>query len=281
MNTTVTTNETLAEPWEIRKPAEANQPVDWSRTRPRLLSYVGRWGRARRWLPEDARSVLDVGCAFGYGTVAIVAGTESHRWIVGVERDQRNVEIAAERYPWLSMVRADARSLPFLDGTIDAVVSLDVLEHLDDPMAVVEEVRRVLRPGGAFIVSVPQRGILARFDSNNVYSWLRSWFRWFLPLEECEESASGHHKHFNKSELMVLLGNGFVVDRWTGSGLGLAELLHVAIAVVFKGLLRWRGAYMVLRHLYFIAFLLEDLIPSGRFGYTLTVRARAARVAPR
>ena len=51
-------------------------PDDGAPTRPRLLSYVGRWGRARRWLPPEARVVADVGCASGYGTAALT-GTGS------------------------------------------------------------------------------------------------------------------------------------------------------------------------------------------------------------
>jgi hypothetical protein len=68
---------------ELRRPAAVGSALEglapragartWSRDRPRLLSYLGRWGRARRWLPADARRVIDVGCAFGYGTVALAA----------------------------------------------------------------------------------------------------------------------------------------------------------------------------------------------------------------
>ena len=59
-------------------------------TRPRILSYVGRWGRARRWLPEDALRVLDIGCSFAYGSAAIQAGGPEGRVVVGVERDPRS-----------------------------------------------------------------------------------------------------------------------------------------------------------------------------------------------
>src|SRR5262249_51865186 len=51
--------------------------------RPRLLSYVGRWRRARRWLPADALRVLDLGCAFGYGSAAVIARRPPGRTIVG------------------------------------------------------------------------------------------------------------------------------------------------------------------------------------------------------
>jgi SAM-dependent methyltransferase len=247
----------------------------WARKRPRLLSYVGRWGRARRWLPPDARLVLDVGCAFGYGTVAMMGRGKSRRWIAGIERDPANVALARRAYPWLPMVRADATWLPFPDRSVDAVVILDVLEHLDNPLTVLAEVHRVLKPGGWLVASVPHRGPLSACDSNNVYAALRRHFRSFLPLEPCEESASGRHRHFSLNEALALLGPGFAVDRFARTGIGLAELLHILLLVVFKGLLRWRGPYMVLRHFYFTAFLLEDLFRTGPLGYSLTIRAQA------
>jgi SAM-dependent methyltransferase len=250
---------------------------EWARNRPRLLSYIGRWGRARRWLPPDAHRVLDVGCAFGYGTVALMARGESSRWIAGVERDPENVKLAGRTYPWLPMVRADATSLPFPHCSVDAVVILDVLEHLADPVAVLVEVRRVLRPGGSLVVSVPHRGLLSACDSNNVYAALRRRCRSFLPLEPCEESATGRHRHFTVGEVRTLLGPDFAVDRFARTGVGLAELLHILLLVALKGLLRKRGAYMVLRHFYFTASLLEDLIPTGPLGYNLTLRARAIK----
>ncbi|MFO0891880.1 MAG: class I SAM-dependent methyltransferase [Isosphaeraceae bacterium] len=249
----------------------------WGQDRPRLLSYVGRWGRARRWLPKDAYRVLDVGCAFGYGTVAIMGHGEARRWVAGVERDPENVRLAGRAYPWLPMVQADATSLPFSNGTVDAVVILDVLEHLDDPAAVLAEVRRVLKRDGTLIVSVPHKGLLRAFDSNNLYTSLRRSCRGFLPLEPCEESFKGRHRHYSCAEAGELLGPGFSVNRLARTGIGFAELLHLLLLVVFKGLLRWRAAYMVLRHLYFAGSLLEDLIPAGPFGYNLTLQARAVQ----
>jgi SAM-dependent methyltransferase len=50
---------------------------------------------------------------------------------------------------------APAESLPFQDGSMSAVVMLDVLEHLTDPPAVLHEIHRVLRPGGLFHIVLP------------------------------------------------------------------------------------------------------------------------------
>lgn len=82
------------------------------------------------------------------------------RATVAVDAPERLVVDAAlgmlgrvrRRDPALVPVAGDARRLPLADGSADAVTVVDALHHLPDQRAVVEEVRRVLRPGGAFVV---------------------------------------------------------------------------------------------------------------------------------
>jgi SAM-dependent methyltransferase len=243
--------------------------------RPRLLSYVGRWGRARRWLPTDARRVLDIGSAFGYGTAALTGYGRGRRWVIGVERDPGHVRHAARSYPWLPLVHADASALPVADGTVDAVILLDVLEHMTHPAAVLADARRVLRPGGFLIFSVPHRGLLAGLDSLNVYPMLRRRWPSWPPLEPADECASGAHRHFSIDEARTLLGAGFRLDRVARTGLGASELLHLALLVGCKALLRARRVYLALLPLHLLTYILDDLIPAGPLGDHLTVRARA------
>lgn len=54
-------------------------------------------------------------------------------------------------------VRADASRLPFADGRLDAVVAVNMLYHLDDPLAAIAEARRVLVPGGMFLAATVSR----------------------------------------------------------------------------------------------------------------------------
>jgi len=245
------------------------------RGRPRLLSYVGRWGRARRWLPSDVHRVLDIGCAFAYGTAALKGFGRSERWVVGIERDSEHVRQARHRYPWQPLVRGDATALPFADNTADAVVLLDVLEHMEHPKAILVEARRVLRPGGYLVMSVPHRGPLTLLDPLNAYPALqRRWPSW-PGLEPADECAGGVHRHFTPNEAQALLGQNFTVDRVARSGTGASEVLHLFMLILFKGLLRWRGAYLMLRGLHFLVYILDDLIPAGPLGYHLALRARA------
>lgn len=95
--------------------------------------------------------VLDVGCRTGALTQYYAAGND----VVGVDVDRDALERARERLG-IETVWSDAEEgLPFDEASFDVVVMGEILEHLADPAAAVGNVRRVLRPGGAFIGSVP------------------------------------------------------------------------------------------------------------------------------
>jgi SAM-dependent methyltransferase len=234
---------------------------------------IGRWGRAARWLPAGTGRVVDVGCAFGFGS-SVLAGGRRGYGVVGVEPDAAYVAAARRRYPWLPVVRGLGEALPLGQDTVDAVVLLDVLEHVPAPESLLDEVRRVLRPGGALILSVPYSGPLAALDSLNLYRALRRRWATLPPLDASEESGGGVHRHYRLDDVRRLLGPYFVVNRIARTGLGLAELLHLALLILCRGVLRSEGAYDALRYLYYGAYLLEDLFPTGPAGYHLTLRGQ-------
>ena len=239
-----------------------------------------RWDRAAAWLPSDAWRVLDVGAAFGFGTarVATAVGRRAARsggrpLVVGLEYDPGYAALARHRYPGLPFVRGSADQLPFPDRSFDAVLLLDVLEHLPSAEAALDEARRVLRPCGTLIVSVPHTGILAPLDSLNLYAALRDRLPGLPPLDPTER---GHprHRHYSLADLHRLLGDRFVVERVRRTGIGLSEPLNLVLLLFCRGLLRSDRLYGLLRFVYFGAHLLEDLVPTGRWGYSVTIRAR-------
>jgi SAM-dependent methyltransferase len=268
----------------VHLPGEAGDPFATRSTarvpsRPRVLSHVGRWGRARRWLPPDALRILDVGCAFGYGSVAVAAGGPAGRIAVGLERDPEHIERGRHLYPWLTILEGDATSLPMPDGCADAVLLLDVVEHLADPDGALAEAHRVLRPGGVVVVSVPHRCPQHRLDSLNLYRrWGRGRPSW-PPLEPATESAGGVHRHFSLPELRRLLGPRFAVDRVERSGLGLQELVYL-VGLLARIPRRAERVGSVVLTLHLVVYLLDDLVPWGPLGYHLAVRGVRMEATP-
>jgi SAM-dependent methyltransferase len=125
-------------------PVVARHP--WWRARAALtLALLGRLG-----LGPPAR-VLDAGCGWG---VTLEALERSGFEAVGLDVSRRALERLDA--PGRRLVEADlARPLPAEAGPFDAVLALDVIEHLDDDGAVIGRLGSLLKPGGVLVVSVP------------------------------------------------------------------------------------------------------------------------------
>jgi SAM-dependent methyltransferase len=95
--------------------------------------------------------VLDIGCGTGLTLSQLPTGT----WRVGLDLSRTALRLARLRVPGVPLIGGAAGALPFADRSFDAVLALDVLEHLDDDLAAAREMRRVLKPGGVGIVTVP------------------------------------------------------------------------------------------------------------------------------
>jgi SAM-dependent methyltransferase len=104
----------------------------------------------RRYVGGPGRRVLDVGCRFGALTRSYLDGND----VVGLDVDRIALEEAARL--GVETIWADAEEgLPFDDESFDVVVAGELLEHVRDPAALVRDARRVLRPGGTLVGSVP------------------------------------------------------------------------------------------------------------------------------
>ncbi|PRH76292.1 SAM-dependent methyltransferase [Streptomyces solincola] len=98
--------------------------------------------------------VLDVGC--GDGTAAATAAPllAGHR-LVGLDWSHDALRRARAHIPHLLRAELDGNALPLADGCADAVLFSEVIEHLPDPDTALDELRRVLRPGGHLMLSTP------------------------------------------------------------------------------------------------------------------------------
>jgi ubiquinone/menaquinone biosynthesis C-methylase UbiE len=102
---------------------------------------------------EGKSDYLELGC--GGGHVTRFMATECGLECMGTDLDPEMVEVARSRSKDTGHVRfmtADATDLPFEDGTFDLVLSFGILHHIREWPRVMEEVSRVLRPGGGYLL---------------------------------------------------------------------------------------------------------------------------------
>jgi 2-polyprenyl-3-methyl-5-hydroxy-6-metoxy-1,4-benzoquinol methylase len=123
--------------------------------------HVARYKWASRWVRD--RLVVDVACGTGYGASILRAGGARRVLSLDVSRDA--LRFGLSRYGLLAAC-SDAYQLPLGAATCEAVVSLETIEHLDDPATFARELWRVLRPQGELLLSTPNA---ARSRGSNPY----------------------------------------------------------------------------------------------------------------
>jgi ubiquinone/menaquinone biosynthesis C-methylase UbiE len=122
----------------------------------------------RRNLHEDS-TLLDAGC--GRSAPVLVGFKGCARRLIGVDVVEFDSSVVG-----VELHRCNLQELPFEDGSIDVVMARSVMEHVIDPASVYSEIRRVLKPGGAFIFLTANlfdyASLIAKIIPNRFHPWI-------------------------------------------------------------------------------------------------------------
>jgi SAM-dependent methyltransferase len=124
-------------------------------------------------LPARAR-ILDAGCGSGRNMLELAR----HGTVTGVELSETSVALARARDAG-EVLAGSVLEMPFDADSFDLAVSLDVIEHLEDDLGALRELRRVVAPDGALLVTVP------------AYPWLWSG----------HDEINHHHRRYTRRSL--------------------------------------------------------------------------------
>lgn len=121
-----------------------------------FTNHVGRYHFASRFIGPES-NVLDLGCGCGYGAEYLAQA--SGRRVVGMDRSAEGVAYGRRWYPGrrVKFVRGDVTGIPLHSASIDAIVAMEIIEHVEGPAAMLDEIVRVLKPKGLLLISTPNR----------------------------------------------------------------------------------------------------------------------------
>ncbi len=101
--------------------------------------------------PTD--DVLDIGCDKGHMAVWFRRVTQGR--VVGVDIAEYSIAWDRAHLPDCEWVCSEAEAMPFADDSFDVAVLAEILEHVANPMTVIQEAERVVKPGGKVVITVP------------------------------------------------------------------------------------------------------------------------------
>jgi SAM-dependent methyltransferase len=163
-------------------------------------------------IPFEGRTLLDFGCGNGAQTVAL-AGAQ--RRFIAVDIDLADLTIlrtATGPADAIFPVLYDGSDLPLPEGSVDAVVCYEVLEHVPDEAVALAEIRRVLKPSGDFVLTVPNKWWI--FETHGAALPLLPWNRvpFFSWLPDPLHRRFAYARIYRKEDIVRLVtSHGFSV----------------------------------------------------------------------
>jgi SAM-dependent methyltransferase len=204
-------NETFTKKINIMAALEKKE-LEWTGERyvPQLrgaiaLEHLHRYAFASTFVA--GKDVLDIASGEGYGSKILSKNAKSVR---GVDIDAESVQHANEKYgsATLSFTEGDACTIPLDNDSVDAVVSFETIEHVEDQETMLKEFKRVLRADGFAVISSPERNA---YNEQNAHE--NPYHKRELDLEEYESLLRRHFRNVRMFGQHHLSGSAILPDR--------------------------------------------------------------------
>jgi SAM-dependent methyltransferase len=108
----------------------------------------------KRYTASASPVVMDVGCSSGL-FLELLRDRFPESKLIGADYVRGPLEALSKRLPRVPLLQFDLAACPLPDNFVDAVVALNVLEHIEDDVSAMKHVHRILKPGGIAVLEVP------------------------------------------------------------------------------------------------------------------------------
>jgi SAM-dependent methyltransferase len=170
------------------------------------LEHLHRYAFASTFVA--GKDVLDIASGEGYGSKIL---SETAKSVRGVDIDAESVQHANDKYgsATLSFSEGDACTIPLDNDSVDAVVSFETIEHVEDQETMLKEFKRVLRADGFAVISSPERNA---YNEQNAHE--NPYHKKELDFEEFENLLKGHFGNVRILGQYHLSGSAILADQF-------------------------------------------------------------------
>ena len=199
------------------------------------------------------KTVLDVGC--GCGVFSRFYHKKGAK-VFALDFSPIMIKFAKKTSPDLKVVQASGEHLCFKKGIFDIIIALDVIEHLNNPIFMLQEISRILKDDGIALLTTDNAQALRVF---RILSWFysRLLFMLFKGLPRPPRFAAGHHKsthvkEYSVDEIKHFLGQtNFKIKIYdTFSNAPLFNIVQILVSIFLRGLLKkykWKRVYFYIK----------------------------------
>ncbi len=224
-----------------------------------LESYLKKYGAGANDTKEhiisdlmgslNGKTVLDIGCGCGvFSRLSYRKGAE----VFTLDFSPIMTKYVKKTTPNLKVVQASGEHLCFRRGMFDVILALDVIEHLDNPIFLLQEISRILKDDGKVILTTDNTQALGVF---RMFAWFysRLLYLFFKSLPRPPKFSQRHHKsthvkEYSVDEIRHFLGQTDLrIETYdTFCNAPLSKIIHNSVAVLFRGLLKkykWKRVF--------------------------------------